>query len=389
MGKQQEPTEDEEKSSKDNPGFLGKVWGVISKIQDNKFVKIITSSAVSRGISIAFAATGITLGALALSGVSIGAAAGFILAPQFAIPLAVASLGVVAIGAAIDTYMVRKTRQLHSENKHLSRHCLAKDAQDKILEQNPKLSKALEGELYSPEREGKKSITKRYLRDNPPTKSSLVGNIALNAAKVVAEAAVSLVEGIISRNPVKVVKVVASTTIGLGSEVSNTMSMSAKRNEFKNHIDSLRDRNDAPGYNNLKELKIAARKQKIQTLALQELVNDPNYKNYSDAQIKGKFKAIKEKIENTEKAIQSEYGIINVIKNFGRAHNPFSKYNNPEQLTTKVNSTEFNASKPKKKVISEKMKKAARKIRKNNKPNLNKSSNNIRSTRKMSSSRGR
>ena len=206
---------------------------------------------------------------------------------------------------------------------------------------------------------------------------------------MISAGAVSLIEGIVSRNPVKVVKVVASSTIGLGSSISGSMSMSAKRNEFKNHIDSLRDRNDAPGYNNLKELKIAARKQKIQTLALQELVNDPNYKNYSDAQIKGKFKAIKEKIENTEKAIQSEYGIINVIKNFGRAHNPFSKYNNPEQLTTKVNSTEFNASKPKKKVISEKMKKAARKIRKNNKPNLNKSSNNIRSTRKMSSSRGR
>ena len=104
MGKRKE-TSKEKESSKDNPGLLGKVWGAISKVKNSKVVKVITSSAVSRGISITLAATGITLGVLALSGVSIGAAAGFVLAPQIAIPLAVASLGVVAIGAAVDTYM--------------------------------------------------------------------------------------------------------------------------------------------------------------------------------------------------------------------------------------------------------------------------------------------
>lgn len=375
MGKRKETSEKEE-SSKGNPGLLGKVWGAISKVKNSKVVKVITSSAVSRGISITLAATGITLGVLALSGVSIGAAAGFVLAPQIAIPLAVASLGVVAIGAAVDTYMVRKTRRLHSESKHLSRHCLAKDAQDKILEQNPELSKALEAELYKPEREGKKSVDKRYLKEGKSKKRSFAANIALNVSKSIAGGVVSLVEGVITRNPVKVVKAVAFTTIGVGSSVSGEITMSQKRDEFRKHIDSLRDRNDAPGYNSLTELKISARKQKIQTLALQELVKDPNYKNYSDEQIKGKFEAIKEKIESTEKAIQSEYRIVGLIRNFGRAHNPFSKYNNPENLTTKVDGSEFTANKPKKKrVISEKIKRAARKIKVHKNPNLRKGTN--------------
>ena len=41
------------------------------------------------------------------------------------------------------------------------------------------------------------------------------------------------------------------------------MIISRKLDEFKKHIDSLRDRNDAPGYNSLIELKMAERKQKI------------------------------------------------------------------------------------------------------------------------------
>lgn len=389
MGKQKKSSEEEEKENQNNPGILGRIWERVSKVRNSKIVKIATSSAVSRGISIAFAATGITLGALSLSGVSIGAAAGFILAPQIAIPLAVASLGVVAIGVAIDTYMVRKTRQLHSENKHLSRHCIAKDVQDKILEQNPELSKALENELYTPEREGKKSVSKRYIENKNSTKKSLASNIFLNSLKVISAGAVSLIEGIVSRNPVKVVKVVASSTIGLGSSISGSMSMSAKRNEFRENIDSLRDRSDSPGYDNLKELKIAARKQKIQTLALKELVEDPDYKNYSNEQIKEKFKIIIEKIEKTEKAIQSEYRLINIVKNFVIAHNPFSKYNDPTKLTTKVEVNEFSPKKQsKKQIISEKIKQAARRI--HIKRNLNsKRKSNIQSKEKTSNSRGR
>ncbi len=378
----------EEEDSKENPGLLGKIWGNISKVKENKFVKVITGSAFTRGVSIALAVTGITLGALALSGVSIGVAAGFVLAPQIAIPLAVASLGVVAIGAAIDTYMVRKTRRLHSESKHLSRHCLAKDVQDKILEQNPELSRALEEELYKPEKSGKKSADTRYLKDDKSKKRSLAGNIALNVFKSIAGGAVSLVEGIITRNPVKVLKAVALTTVGVGLSVSGEMTMSQKRNEFKSHIDGLRDRDDAPGYNSLKELKVAAREQKIQALALQELVKDPDYKNYSDEQIKEKFKEIREKIEGTEKAIQSRYRIVNLMRNFGRAHNPFSKYNNPEKLSTKVDGSVFKTNKTKKKrVISDKIKQAARKIKIHKNPNSRKRNNN-KSRKRTANARG-
>ena len=112
--------------------------------------------------------------------------------------------------------------------------------------------------------------------------------------------------------------------------------MSQKRDEFRKHIDNLRDRNDAPGYNSLNELKVSARKQKIQTLALQELVKDPNYKNYSDKQIREKFKEIREKIERAEKAIQSRYRIVNLMRHFGRAHNPFQNIITLRSPTLKI-----------------------------------------------------
>lgn len=379
----------EEENSQDNPGLLGRIWGTISRVKDNKVVKILTGSAVSRGISVVLATTGITLGVLALSGVSLGAVAGFVLAPQIAIPFAVASLGVVAIGAVVDTYMVRKTRRLHSESKHLSRHCLAKDVQDKLLEKNPELSRVLEADLYKPEKAGKKSADKRYLKDGQSKKRSLAANIALNVFKSIAGGVVSVVEGVITRNPVKVIKAVAFTTIGVGSSVSGEMTMSQKRDEFRKHIDNLRDRNDAPGYNSLNELKVSARKQKIQTLALQELVKDPNYKNYSDKQIREKFKEIREKIEGTEKAIQSRYRIVNLMRNFGRAHNPFSKYNNPKKLTTKIGDIRLKPKKQKnKKNISEKIKRAARKIKIHKNSNSRKRNNN-KSRKRIANARGR
>lgn len=147
----------------------------------------------------------------------------------------------------------------------------------------------------------------------------------LSGIKVISETVVSLVEGIISRNPVKVLNIVGCSTIGLSSSMSNEISMEEKRNEFKKHIDTLRDREDSPGYDNLTELKVSARKQKIQTLAMQKLVNEPDYANYSDVKIRESFAVLKEKIEKTEQAIRSEYTFVKVIKNFARAHNPFSK----------------------------------------------------------------
>lgn len=79
--------------------------------------------------------------------------------------------------------------------------------------------------------------------------------------------------------------------------MSNEISMKEKRNKFKKHIDTLRDRENSPGYDNLTELKVSARKQKIQTLAMQKLVNEPDYANYSDVKIRESFAVLKEKIE--------------------------------------------------------------------------------------------
>lgn len=194
---------EQEETDKEKPGVFSRAWnyitssraakfmgrmkdkaansrlaGFITKVQNSKAYKVITSPAVSRVFSLGFSAVSITLAALTLSGVSIGIAAGFVLAPQIAIPLAVASIAAVAIGAAVDSYMVSRTRKLHSESKHLSRHRLAKDVQDQILTKDPKLAKVLGDKLYKPEREGKKSVKDRYASNASKTKST-AGAVAL------------------------------------------------------------------------------------------------------------------------------------------------------------------------------------------------------------------
>jgi hypothetical protein len=339
-----------------------RVFNFLSKVKKNPLVKILLSPLADRTMTLAFAATGITLGVLALSGVGIGAAAGFIAAPAIAIPLAVASIGTVAIAVGIDTLIVRRTRKLHNENKHLSRHRLAKDVQDKILAKDPKLAKALQGELYTPKREGKKSITNRLNSKKPSKLASLLPSVLVGGVQTIAKRVVPLTEAIITRNPLKILKVVALSAYGMSSVTSGNMTMSAKRDEFRNHIDKLRDKKDSPGYNNIKELKTSAREQKIQSLALQELVKDPAYPNYTDAQIREKFSGLKEKIQNTEKAVQSHYAITNIIKDLVIAHNPFSMYNDTEKLTTKLKSTELKVNASKKNILSKKITEVARKL---------------------------
>lgn len=375
---------EQEETDKEKPGVFSRAWnyitssraakfmgrmkdkvansrlaGFITKVQNSKAYKVITSPAVSRVFSLGFSAVNITLAALTLSGVSIGIAAGFVLAPQIAIPLAVASIAAVAIGAAVDSYMVSRTRKLHSESKHLSRHRLAKDVQDQILTKDPKLAKVLGDKLYKPEREGKKSVKDRYASNASKTKST-AGAVALGVATTAIANTASLVEGIINRNPATIIKAVGSSTVGMGTSSYHNVTMSDKRREFREHIDKLRDQEDGPGYNNMRELKEAARKQKIQSLALRELVKDESYKSCTDDEIRRRFANIIEKIENTEKAIRSNYAITSVAKDFLKAHNPFSKYNNPEKLTTKLKTQELQITpKTGHGTITKKVKKAA------------------------------
>lgn len=115
--------------------------------------------------------------------------------------------------------------------------------------------------------------------------------------------------------------------------------MSQKRDEFKKHIDSLRDRNDAHGYNK-QSLRCQREGKKFKLQHHKSL--SKTHKNYSDKKIRKKFKEIRERIEGAEKAIQSMYRIANLMKNFRRTNNTFLKYNNPEKLSTKVD--EFDSS---------------------------------------------
>ena len=161
----------------------------------------------------------------------------------------------------------------------------------------------------------------------------------------------------------KIIGVVGFSTVGLGTSSYHNVTMSDKRREFREHIDKLRGQEDGPGYNNIRELKEAARKQKIQSLALQELVKDESYKNCTDEDIKKRFANIKEEIENTEKAIRSDYAITSVVKDFLRAHNPFSKYNDPNKLTTKLKTQELQIThETDHRTITKKVKKAARNL---------------------------
>lgn len=304
----------------------------VQKVQQHKAYKIATSKALDRTISILMAG-------LAITGVTAAA-----------IPAAIVGLTTVAIGTITDTLTLKNTRRLVKENKLLAQNRDSINEQNEILKQNSALAGALEGELIKPSRVNKKSVTQRYVKPNQKTNGFDFGKAVL---KNIANSIYSIGKAAATGKILGTAVAIAKSAKSLYSEKSVNDAISTKRQEFYEAIDSERDKADTPGYNNLLELRTAVREQRIQELALkamQEDMKQGKYNNYTKEQLKEKFQEKKLEVANRVESIAAQRhpviaSIMSFGKNFKRAHNPFSKYNNPAQLEVQ---------KPKQHVVQEK-----------------------------------
>ena len=312
-------------------GFVGEnIKAAWSYISETHIFKILTSNAVANGLTVTFAI-------LALAGVT---ATPF--GPVVVGVLAGIAFTSVAIKVGTDMMQARSLRHLEKENNLLVKNRDAKEQQVNILKDDPKLANILKDQLFQPEpREGKKSVTQRLAQDTSKSKivAKSVGkallkqglDIGLAIANSIATAGVALA--------VKIAGVVI-TLFSFGMEAKATVNVDTVRHDLKKQIDSERDKADTPGYNNVKDLRAQVREQRIQTMALKELISDKNYSSMSPEQIKTRFTEIKDKICVSEKAIITSRNIFvraakmafSLIKDAGTGQNPYSKLNNPTKI---------------------------------------------------------
>lgn len=69
-------------------------------------------------------------------------------------------------------------------------------------------------------------------------------------------------------------RALGSFALSIATESRHNVSIGTVQNQLKTQIDSERNKNDTPGYNNFTDLRQATRSQRIQTMALQKLITD-------------------------------------------------------------------------------------------------------------------
>lgn len=282
-------------------------------ISKTRAFKILTGKAVARGIG--------------LVSLLAGAAGLFTVAP-FALP--VIAVGMV-VAVVADTYLTYRTKKVYQEAKMLRDNKLSLDKQNVILGRHKNIAKALEGKLFSPNTKGHSKFEKPQSKTNPIT-SFLSG-----AGLAVVESVGGIVNGILLGNPVSTVIGLASSVIGIASEGGKKASLSETRGNLRNFIAEEQKKDYSPAYDDVKSLKDQVNKQRIQALALEKLSQEKGVDTWPPEKVQNKFKEISNEIANRANKIQEGRSVFvkygrKIFKNFVRAHDPFSKYTDPEKL---------------------------------------------------------
>jgi hypothetical protein len=293
---------------------LGNLYTAFLDTKPGKAFSIITSSAVSRIFTLASVI-------LPLAGVTIVGLAVPIV-PALAIPLSVVAIVGVVAGVIIDTARTRNTRKLLRENKSLMRLNGAIARQDVLLEQYPKLSSVLQDHLINPAKDTtkiKSFNTQKYKIPKALTKT---------AVHQAAYIPLSIVHSLSS--PLYLVVNSIKALVSFGMETKIRLSLSDAKNLIKHQINE--ERVKAPSYSNIRELRIMEKEQRIQRLALEQLISTEPIDKMSNAQITERFEHIKHEINIRAKNISKSNGVVRVIQDFGRAHNPLSRYNDTGKI---------------------------------------------------------
>ncbi len=284
-----------------------------AKITQSKAYKIITGKAVGRVIAI---------------GSIIAAAAGLFAVAPPAFGLMIAGL---ITSVAVDAYMTYKTKKIYKEAKTLRDNKHSLDRQSEVLKKNPGIAKALEGKLFTPKKEGASKIVK------PKEKSkkwrlNYIGGIIVSGFERVG----GIINGVLTKNPASVAMGVASAIIGAPSEGGKQYSMSDTRAKLLNFIEVEKKKSYSPAYDDVKSLKAQVNKQRIQTLALEELGKIEGVNNLPPQKIQEKFVEISNNYANKANKIANRNVITKyarkIFKNVIKSHDPFSIYNDPKRL---------------------------------------------------------
>ncbi len=305
------------KSPEEEPRLwsLTTLKNIFNYVKDSAPVKIVTGSAVGRTIGVVTVLASATVAT---------------------IPAALIGIGSIVIGAVMDTVDTRTLRLLKKENSFLTKNRNAQDQQTELLKNEPLLAEALQDKLYVPNRSNQASLIKRYIET---TSNSLV-NIS-SYGKALIKNSVDLIKniaGVVLAPSLTSVAKVGKSAFGIYGESKKQATKEEIGLKFKQNIDKERNKSDTPGYSDLIELAEATREQRVQSLAIQKMVNDGSFRGAKPEEIVAAFEIAKQEVLKTEKVIQDTRGVIGTvksyIKDFVKAHNPFSKYNNLDQLKT-------------------------------------------------------
>lgn len=292
---------------------------------------------------------------------AVGIAVAGIAALGGAWPVAAAAAGAIATAMVVDTAVVTYTKGLYKEAKYLDRHRQGQKKQNEFFKRHsPNVQEALQNDLYVPSQEGKSKTEKlsRHISEDKRGIESKIKAAAYGAINVTA----NIIEGIIARNPVTIVMAIKFVADSAPEAAEQTALMSVQRENLRNFIDSERGKDNAPGYDNVYELRKAAREQKIQELALQKMedqarINGTNLSELSDKNIRLMFQYAKTEVENTEKVMRDSNNVTYNLRQFGKsffqAHDEKSKFHKPEEiakLTPKIEDSSVNKSKSKPKI---------------------------------------
>ena len=284
-------------------------------IASSKLVTFIASGPVIRTFSIAMASFAIT--GLAIAGVSL-------IAPV-SLPVAVAALALTTLsaagGAIKDVYYTRDIRKLDEEHKVLVKNKDNISVEQQIFKIDPKLKKDLEGSLDQLSTDSA-NIGKSNAGIGKLTRSKSGIKVF---AEVVAPTAINIATHVL--NPVSITKSAGVAVISMLTGTKEQLSVDEKRHELKQKISDVTHRSGVPDYKNITELRQISRKQEIQTMALKDLVRHPDYFKMDSQARKENFNILKQQKEQ-ELPLQGskENSVTSIIKDIGRANNPFHKY---------------------------------------------------------------
>ena len=303
------------KSPNEDPGLsrLAVLKNTFNYVKDSAAVKIVTGSAVGRAIGVVTVLASATVAT---------------------VPATVVGLGAIAIGATMDTIDTRTLRLLRKENSLLTKNRNAQDRQNELLKNEPILSRILEDKLHVPSRTNQTSLTKRYI-DTTPNSSVNISSYGKALLKNSIDVVKNVSSAVFAPSIIGAGKV-GKAAFGLYGESKKQATKEEIGLQFKQNIDQERNKPDTPGYSDLIELAQATREQRIQTLAIQKMVNEGSFRGATAEKVIAAFETAKQEVLKTEKVIQDSRGVVGTVKSYGKdfikAHDPLSKYNNLDQL---------------------------------------------------------